>query len=135
MTFGVSELFIAESKTKVEAHRALVAQQEAEQVAWNVFWEGLNRARTKADLVATLGGLPQRCEKVSETQEGCEWQLGQNRWQTLEGPVVAVPIGQAWMATRPPPMTVQTSHAVRVTCLLPLDGSPRNPGSCRAQKE
>lgn len=70
-------------------------------------------ADTKGDLVVRLGAVPTHCIPSSSTTELCQWHLGNATaaWESLAE-------------------AIDTSDRVNLICALPLDASPRAPGSC-----
>jgi len=132
-TGGTSELFISVAAFKARKAADTSDARVGDGLLLANFMDRLRlHARTKTDLVTVIGTLPDRCEKLSPTQEGCEWKVGKDRSEQYEGPAVAESIGgEEWMIPFGTPQTVQVSHAIRVVCVLPLDGSPRDPDSCK----
>ena len=77
----------------------------------------LGEARTATSISHLLGDGPRRC-KTRRNDQVCDWELGR------------AAVGYAALA----PLARTGDGPVRLRCLLPLDGSPRQPSSCDVRR-
>lgn len=73
----------------------------------------LARADDRGQMSSLLGVHADKCIEITATTQLCEWRLGSRE--------------ASWAALA---TAVGTRDRVNVLCELPLDGSPREPGSC-----
>ena len=94
--------------------------------------EQLEAARTREELLLLLG-MDYECVPLDATRETCEWHfpaggrvIPEQSRSTISGTQVT---------TRTQPAQVVRGIGYRVTCILPTDGSAREPESCRLSRE
>ena len=76
----------------------------------------LDTARTVWDVTALVGDAPVRCNLVDAGTRFCVWQATERS----QGFAVLLPL-------------LEKRARLQLSCSFPVDGSPRGPGSCRAQ--
>ena len=101
---------------------------------WQRWFVDLEKARTKADLVVFVGSVP-RCEPLWDGREACEFRMGR---EAFIGDSTALSrrnlFGRTSKTYRPPDRK-QIGFVTIVTCIIPTDGSDREPESCTARRE
>ena len=119
-TLGVSEIAIAGAKNREEDQRRQLEAIITDSKRAERFAQQLREAKTVHQLSTVLGTGPQSCVPASATHQVCTWVVGQK-----QSTYVGVPIG-SFTAVLP----IESGTVHTIICELPLDGSPREEGSC-----